>query len=143
MTFRDKQVPLCLPMLDVDVIGLGGGSFARIDGAGILTIGPESSGADPGPACYGRGGTEPTITDACVATGMIEPAMVIGGAQGWKMEPELARRAITDHLAGPLGLGIEEAAEAILVLAGHTVAGANSPHAPAARPSHLNLKFDT
>ena len=116
-------IPLCLPMLDVDVIGLGGGSFARIDGAGILTIGPESSGADPGPACYGRGGTEPTITDACVATGMIEPAMVIGGAQGWKMEPELARRAIADHLAGPLGLGIEEAAEAILVLAGHTVAG--------------------
>jgi N-methylhydantoinase A len=116
-------IPLCLPMLDIDIVGLGGGSLARVDGAGILTIGPDSAGADPGPACYGRGGEEPTITDACVATGMIEPSMVIGGAQGWKMEPALARRAIADYLAGPLGLGIEEAAEAILVLTGHTIAG--------------------
>ena len=116
-------IPLCLPMLDVDVVGLGGGSFARIDGGGILTIGPESAGIDPGPACYGRGGVEPTITDACVVTGSIDPSMVIGGKQGWNIDPELARRAITDHLAEPFGLATEDAAEAILVLAGHTMAG--------------------
>ena len=119
----DFGLPLCLPMLDVDTIGAGGGSLARIDASGILKVGPESAGAKPGPVCYGQGGTVPTITDANVVLGLLDPDLVIGREHGLKMDRDLARVAIAEQIGKPLGLGAEAAAEAILTVAGHLMAG--------------------
>lgn len=119
----DFGIPLGLPMLDVDAIGAGGGSIARIDGAGILQVGPESAGANPGPACYGRGGKHATVTDASVVVGLLNPDNAIGKARGSGMVPELSRQALGDTIASELGLGIEDAAEAILTLTGAKMAG--------------------
>ena len=110
-------------MLDVDAIGAGGGSLAKIDAAGILQVGPESAGSRPGPVCVGRGGTVPTITDANLVLGLLDPANAIGRERGMAMDREAARVAITERIGKPLGLGPEEAAEAILVVAGAKMAG--------------------
>ena len=116
-------VPLCLPMLDVDAIGAGGGSLAKFDSSGILKVGPESAGADPGPACAGRGGTEPTVTDASLVLGYLDPDEAIGRTEGVQLDVELARRAIGDKIATPLAMTVEEAAEAVLTITGTTMAG--------------------
>ncbi|PRG05071.1 hypothetical protein C6Q21_19060 [Burkholderia multivorans] len=97
-----------VPMVDVNSIGSGGGSIAWIDAGGGLRVGPRSAGSQPGPACYGRGGAVPTVTDASVVLGYIDPAYFAGGAL--TLEPERAREAIYTHVAKPLGVSIEQAA---------------------------------
>ncbi len=100
--------PIRVPMVDVNAIGAGGGSVAWIDAAGGLRVGPRSAGSEPGPACYGLGGEEPTVTDASIVLGYIDPTYFAGGTV--ELKPELARTAIRKHIAEPLGLSVEEAA---------------------------------
>lgn len=119
----DFGLPLGLPMLDVDAVGAGGGSLARIDRAGLLQVGPESAGADPGPACYGRGGNVPTVTDACLVLGLLDPDFVIGRSAGAVLDRTLAEDAIARNLCEPLGVPVPEAAEAILTVVGAKMAG--------------------
>lgn len=102
------------PSVDVKSVGAGGGSIARVDGAGLLHVGPESAGSTPGPVCYGRGGTKPTVTDAAVVLGYIDPAFFLGGQMSLALQA--ARSAIEADVAGPLGLSVEEAALSILDL---------------------------
>ena len=97
-----------VPMVDVNTIGAGGGSLAWLDGAGSLKVGPQSAGSEPGPACYGRGGTEPTVTDASIILGLVNPDYFAGGAL--KLEPALARAVLEAKIARPLGMTLEEAA---------------------------------
>lgn len=115
-------VPLGLPMLDIDAIGTGGGSLARVDRGGFLQIGPDSAGARPGPVAYGRGGQIPTVTDASVVLGLLQPDGAIGAGDGG-LDREGARAAIAERIGEPLGVGPEEAAEAILTVAGAKMAG--------------------
>lgn len=91
-----------LSMMDVSAIGTGGGSIGWVDMRGIIRVGPRSAGSNPGPACFGRGGVEPTLTDACVVLGLLDPGHFLGGAQ--KLDPQAARRAIRSNLMEPLGL---------------------------------------
>jgi N-methylhydantoinase A/oxoprolinase/acetone carboxylase beta subunit len=100
--------PVRVPMVDVTAIGSGGGSIAWIDGAGSLKVGPHSAASHPGPACYGRGGELPTVTDASVVLGYIDPANFAGGAL--PLSPSLARQAIERVIAEPLGMSVEQAA---------------------------------
>ena len=120
---RDTQVallPVLVPMLDIDAIGAGGGSIAYLDAGGAFRVGPRSAGADPGPACYGRGGTEPTVTDAQVVLGRLDPDRFLGG--DLRIDPELAHRAIETRLAGPLGLSATDAALGVLRIINNTMA---------------------
>jgi N-methylhydantoinase A/oxoprolinase/acetone carboxylase beta subunit len=110
--------PVRVPMVDVNAIGAGGGSIAWIDAAGSLKVGPHSAGSEPGPACYGRGGEQPTVTDASVVLGYLDPDYFAGGML--KLQPELARAAIEKHIAQPLGMSVEQAALGI-----HRVVNAN------------------
>ncbi|MFO1149459.1 MAG: hydantoinase/oxoprolinase family protein [Alsobacter sp.] len=103
------------PSVDVKSVGAGGGSIARVDSSGLLHVGPESAGSMPGPVCYGRGGTKPTVTDAAVVLGYIDPAYFLGGRMG--LAREAAREAIARHVADPLGLDVTDAALAIIDLA--------------------------
>ena len=100
-----------LPSVDVTAIGAGGGSIAHVDAAGRLHVGPKSAGARPGPACYGQGGTRPTVTDANVVLGYIDPDYFLGGET--KLRKDLAEQAIRDHVATPLGLTVPAAAAAV------------------------------
>jgi N-methylhydantoinase A len=102
------------PSVDVKSIGAGGGSIAYVDRGGMLHVGPASAGSDPGPACYGRGGARPTITDAAVALGYIDPEFFLGGRM--KLSVDAARATIAAEVASPLGLSIEDAALAIIDL---------------------------
>ncbi|MBM3555977.1 MAG: hydantoinase/oxoprolinase family protein [Alphaproteobacteria bacterium] len=99
---------IALPMLGIHTIGAGGGSIGWIDEGGMLRMGPQSAGADPGPACYGRGGKLPATTDASVVLGYLDPGYFAGGKM--KLDLAAARKAIQDNLAKPLGLSLEEAA---------------------------------
>ena len=121
-TLLDFRIPLRLPMIDVHTIGAGGGSIAHIDRAGILQVGPESAGAYPGPVCWGRGGTQPTVTDANVVLARIDPSRPIGIE---RREPRYRKRARRDgrRSAQKLGLGVEETAEAILAVVNQRMAG--------------------
>lgn len=103
------------PAVDVKSIGAGGGSIAWIDDGGLLHVGPQSAGANPGPAAYGRGGEQPTVTDACLTLGYLDPERFLGGAM--KLDEGRACAAIDRDVAQPLGLDVEEAASAILALA--------------------------
>jgi N-methylhydantoinase A len=107
--------PVKTPMLDIHVIGAGGGSIAAIDDAGSLKVGPRSAGAAPGPVAYGRGGTEPTITDANLCLGRLDATTLLGGRM--QIDLEAARRVISEQIAGPLGLSLEEAAHGIIQIA--------------------------
>ena len=109
-----ERMPVRLPMVEIRSIGAGGGSLAKVAGGGRLTIGPMSAGARPGPACYGRGGSEPTVTDANAALGRLDPKRFLGGEMA--LDVEAARAAIDRDVAKPLGLTIEPAAEGILAL---------------------------
>lgn len=114
----DFGVPLCVPMLDADAIGAGGGSLARIDAAGILQVGPQSAGAVPGPVAFGAGGTIPTITDANVALGILSPETTRPSIQGNRsLDRKLARDAINKEIGKPLGLDVDRAADAIVTVA--------------------------
>jgi N-methylhydantoinase A len=105
-----QRYELALPMLDVESVGAGGGSIAWVDSSGRLNVGPRSAGAVPGPACYGNGGTEATVTDADVVLGVIDPARFLNGRM--EIRPELAEQAI-GRLAERLGLGLLETAAGI------------------------------
>jgi N-methylhydantoinase A len=94
--------PTGLSMMDVSAIGTGGGSIGWVDTRGIIRVGPRSAGSNPGPACFGRGGDEPTLTDACVVLGLLDPDHFLGGSQ--KLDPEAARRTVRANLMEPLGL---------------------------------------
>jgi N-methylhydantoinase A len=102
------RLRIALPMLDIVTIGAGGGSIGWIDAGGLLRMGPQSAGADPGPACYGRGGCLPTCTDANVVLGYLDPKTFAGGAL--PLSVDRARAAIDEHVARPLGLHVEQAA---------------------------------
>jgi N-methylhydantoinase A len=110
-------VPVSALFIDYTTIGAGGGSIAYVDGGSFLRVGPKSAGADPGPACYGRGGTEPTITDANIVLGRLDPDYFLGGRMA--LNPTLAREAI-GGLADELGLTPEDTALAILDTAAKT-----------------------
>ncbi len=110
-----------LPMVDVQTVGAGGGSIARIE-AGALKVGPQSAGSEPGPVCYGRGGTEPTVTDANVVLGFLNPDTFCGGTM--RLDAEGATAAIRERIAKPLGLSVVEAAEGIFRLVNANMANA-------------------
>ena len=121
MTELDFRIPLRLPMIDVHTIGAGGGSIAYLDRGGILQVGPRSAGAVPGPICFGRGGSEPTVTDANAVLGRINPAHPIGLKHLTELDIPAARQAI-GGLGEKLGLGVEQTAEAILTIVNHVMA---------------------
>lgn len=103
--------PLQIPMLDIHTLGAGGGSIAWLDGAGMLQVGPQSAGAHPGPACYGKDGDEPTITDAALIMGLLDSQDFLGGRM--KLDIEKAYQVIQEKIATPLNISVEEAAYAI------------------------------
>jgi N-methylhydantoinase A len=119
---REREVagyPVRFPMIDVHSVGAGGGSIAWIDDGGFLQVGPRSAGADPGPVCYGRGGSEPTVTDANVLLGRLNPDALLNGRM--PIRADLARAAIESKIARPLGLSVEDAAEGILTILNETM----------------------
>ena len=112
---QDSEIegfPVRVPMVDIHTLGTGGGSIAWIDPGGALRVGPHSAGAEPGPACYGRGGKEPTVTDANLVLGRLSATSFLGGEMA--VEVELARQAISERIGRPLGMKLEEAAEGII-----------------------------
>ena len=121
LTNLDFRIPLRLPMIDVHTIGAGGGSIAYLDRGGMLQVGPRSAGAVPGPVAYRRGGTEPTVTDANVALGRINPDSPMNGTDA-KLDVEGARAAVA-RLGQQMALGLEETAEAILAVVNQRMAG--------------------
>ncbi len=121
---RDTEVagyPLLVPMIDIHTIGAGGGSIAFVDEGGGFRVGPRSAGASPGPACYGLGGVEPTVSDANVVLGRIDPQRFLGGEMA--LDQEAATRAV-GALAAQLGLGLLETAEGIITIANANMAAA-------------------
>ena len=106
-----NRYSLALPMLDIVTIGAGGGSICWLDEGGLLRVGPQSAGADPGPACYGKGGTEPAVTDADVVLGRLAPEFFAGGRM--TLDAEAAHRAIEKRIARPMGISVAEAAAGI------------------------------
>jgi N-methylhydantoinase A len=120
---RDTEVaslPVLVPMIDIDAIGAGGGSIAYLDPGGAFRVGPRSSGADPGPACYGKGGTEPAVTDAQVVLGRLDPEHFLGG--DLKIDAQLAHKAIEEHIAKKLGLSVKDAALGVLKVVNNNMA---------------------
>ena len=111
-----NQYTLLVPTIDIVSIGAGGGSIAWVD-LGRLRVGPRSAGADPGPACYGKGGEEPTVTDADVVLGYIDPDYFLGGRI--KLDKSLAIQAIEEKIANPLGMSVRDAAAGIIEIANH------------------------
>ena len=112
------------PMIQIETIGAGGGSIACVDASGMLQVGPESAGSVPGPACYDRGNTRPTVTDANVFLGRISADRPLGGGLLQALRSDLSEQSIHEHVAKPLGLSTLEAAEAILTVANAKMAGA-------------------
>lgn len=117
----EYAMPIHVPMVDVRTVGAGGGSIARVTASGLLEVGPQSAGADPGPICYGRGGTEPTISDANLLLGRLDPAQL---AVGGLVSLQDVRAIFAEKLAAPLGVSVDEAAEAVIRMANTTMAGA-------------------
>lgn len=114
-TTTDSSVggfPIKSPMIDIHTIGAGGGSMAWVDEGGVLNVGPQSAGAEPGPACYGRGGTLPTVTDANLLLGRLNPGYFLGGELSLLVES--AYQAVKDHVADKVGMTVEEAAWGIV-----------------------------
>ena len=122
----ERGFPVRSPILDIVEVGAGGGSIAHVDAQGRLHVGPRSAGSEPGPVAFGRGGTEPTVTDANVVLGRIGTGAFMGGAL--RLDAEAARSAIAEHVAAPLGYDpsapIETVAAGILAIASATMAGA-------------------
>ena len=120
---RDTEVaslPVLVPMIDIDAIGAGGGSIAYLDPGGAFRVGPRSAGAEPGPACYGKGGMEPAVTDAQVVLGRLDPEHFLGG--DLKIDPSLAHKAVDQHIAKKLGLSVKDAALGILKVVNNNMA---------------------
>lgn len=120
-------LPLNVPVIDMIEIGVGGGSIARLDSLGLVAVGPDSAGADPGPACYGRGGILPTVTDADLVLGYLDPLRFLGG--DLRIDLEAAERAIRLHVADPMGVDVVTAAWAIHRTANEGMANAARVHA--------------
>lgn len=118
---RIAGFPVQIPMVDVYTIGAGGGSIAYVDAGGAFKVGPESSGSLPGPACYGRGGIQPTVTDASLVLGRLDPDNFLGGEM--KIYPEKSIKAVTE-LASKLGLDLYETAAGILTIVDNNMANA-------------------
>ena len=117
-----KSYTVRCPNIDIISVGAGGGSIAWIDEGGGVHVGPQSAGADPGPACYGRGGTRPTVTDCNVILGHVEPESFLGG--DFKLDVAAAERAVKEHLADPLGITVVEAARSVRAIANALMAQA-------------------
>ncbi|HZA91634.1 MAG TPA: hydantoinase/oxoprolinase family protein, partial [Gemmatimonadales bacterium] len=117
-------VPVQLPMVDIHTIGAGGGSIAWVDRGGVLQVGPESAGAEPGPAAYGRGGDLPTVTDANVVLGRLDPQAQLGTEEGFHIDVAAAESAIRKQISERLGLSVSDAALGILRVANVKMAGA-------------------
>ena len=115
-------LPVRLPMVEIRTIGAGGGSVAAVDGTGRFAVGPRSAGARPGPACYGHGGTLPTVTDANLLLGRLDPAFFLGGAM--RLDPAAAGSAMATEIGGKLGLANDAAAAGVLALTNTTLAAA-------------------
>jgi len=124
---KGSGLPIKVPVIEMIEIGTGGGSIARVDALRRLVVGPESAGARPGPVSYGLGGTEPTVTDADLVLGYLDPDFFLGGQM--RLDRESAGRAIVERVAGPLGLDPVEAAWGIHQLANESMAGAARIHA--------------
>jgi N-methylhydantoinase A/oxoprolinase/acetone carboxylase beta subunit len=124
---KGSGLPVRLPTVDLIEIGAGGGSIAHVDATGLLKVGPHSAGSRPGPACYGLGGTQPTVTDAALLLGYLDPTGNLSGAV--QLRPDLAERAIAEHVAGPLGLSVIEAANGIHRIVCEHMAAAAKIHA--------------
>src|SRR5262249_39235572 len=119
---RGRGYALRLPVLDLAEVGAGGGSIVRVTAGGGIAIGPRSAGAVPGPAAYGLGGTDATVADATLVLGYLNPAVIAGGAVA--LQPDLARRALDQHVARPLGFSTEAAAHGVYRVAVATTARA-------------------
>jgi N-methylhydantoinase A len=122
---RGSGLPIRIPVIDMIEIGAGGGSIARVDALGLLKVGPESAGAEPGPACYGRGGGEPTVTDADLVLGYLDPKYFLGGQM--PLDAQAARSALS-RVAEKLGLTIEKAAWGIHQIVNENMANAARAH---------------
>lgn len=114
--------PIRVPVIDLAEVSSGGGSIAWVDKAGALRVGPESAGAVPGPVCYGRGGTEPTVTDCNLILGYLDAGSLLGGEM--KIDLAAARMAVETRLAGPLGVDVQTAAAAVIDIVNHQMAEA-------------------
>ncbi len=123
---KGSGLPIQVPVVDLMEIGAGGGSIAKISNLGLLQVGPESAGADPGPACYKQGGDNPTVTDADLVLGYLDPEFFLGGTMS--LDIELSRKAINEKIAKPLGTTMVEAAFGIHDLINETMAAAAKTH---------------
>jgi N-methylhydantoinase A len=122
---KGSGLPVRIPVIDMIEIGAGGGSIARVDSLGLLKVGPESSGAEPGPVCYGQGGTEATVTDADLVLGYLDPNYFLGGRM--TLDTGRARQALA-RLAEPLGMTIEQAAWGVHQIVNENMANAARAH---------------
>jgi N-methylhydantoinase A len=123
---KGSGLPIRVPVVELIEIGAGGGSIARVDRMGLLKVGPDSAGADPGPAAYGAGGREPTVTDADLLLGYLDAGFFLGGRM--RLDVEAARRAIEERVARPMGLGLTEAAWGIHRVVNENMAAAARVH---------------
>jgi N-methylhydantoinase A len=124
---RGSGLPLLVPVVELIEIGAGGGSIAHVDRMGLPKVGPESAGSEPGPACYGRGGERPTVTDANLVLGYLDAGYFLGGAMA--LDRRAAEAAIRRHVAQPLGLALPEAAAGIHAIVTENMANAALMHA--------------
>ena len=122
---RGSGLPIKIPVIDMIEIGAGGGSIAHVDALGLLKVGPESAGAEPGPACYGRGSQKPTVTDADLVLGYLDPGYFLGGKM--QLDVEAARGALS-RLAEPLGLSVEQVAWGVHQIVNENMANAARVH---------------
>jgi N-methylhydantoinase A len=123
---KGSGLPIRIPCIELIEIGAGGGSIARVDRFGLLKVGPDSAGADPGPACYAQGGAEPTVTDADLVLGYLDPAFFLGGKM--RLDVDAARRAVEERVARPMGLSLTEAAWGIHRVVNENMAAAARIH---------------
>jgi len=124
---KGSGIPVRIPVIDMVEIGAGGGSIGRVDALRGIAVGPDSAGSDPGPACYGRGGSAPTVTDADVVLGRIDPSRFAGGKIS--LHPALAHDTVARAIAAPLGMSVPEAARGITEIVDETMASAARVHA--------------
>jgi N-methylhydantoinase A len=123
---KGSGLPVRIPVIDMIEIGAGGGSIARVNHLGLVTVGPDSAASQPGPACYGRGGKMPTVTDADLVLGYLNADYFLGGTMN--LDIEAARNAIKTHLADPLSISVEEAALGIYRIVNENMANAARVH---------------
>lgn len=123
---KGSGLPVRIPTVDMIEIGAGGGSLAQVNDLGLLEVGPASAGSDPGPACYGRGGAQPTVTDADLVLGYLNPDTFLGGEMA--LDPDAARHALRTHVADPLDISVEAAALGIHRVVNENMANAAREH---------------